>query len=141
MNNLFKPLLILSVLVLGFFSSCKRTCDLGYEGKHCPTEIREKYLGERIVGSRTCDNGSGTDTINIQGSADDITSVKFQYLDGQPRSIPGVTRPDGSLYIDSIPYGTGKTITGVAVIENGKIKITYSIVEGSVAKNCVWIQN
>ncbi|MBP6731176.1 MAG: hypothetical protein KA149_03910 [Chitinophagales bacterium] len=142
MNNLFKPLLILSILALGLFSSCKRTCDLGYEGKHCPTEIREKYLGT-FAGTRTCETTSGTDTVAIQGLTDDVTTINFQYINGQARNVKGETRPDGTLAIPEQIFGQAK-ITGSTSIENGKIKITYTIVYNSpdsVTKNCVWIQN
>lgn len=142
MNIFFKKLAIVLLPGMLLASSCKRTCDPGYEGKHCPTEIREKFLGT-FAGNRTCETTSGTDTVIIQGLTDDVTTVNFQYINGQARNVKGETAPDGSLSIPQQLFGQAK-ITGSVVKENDKIKITYSIIYNDTSiptKNCVWIQN
>jgi hypothetical protein len=46
MKKLFRPfLMIASVATLFTVNSCTKTCDEGYEGNNCKTEIRAKYIG------------------------------------------------------------------------------------------------
>ncbi len=132
----------ISIILLALISitaaSCKRTCDIGYEGKHCVTEVREKYIG-RFAGSWSCPNSGSSDSVFIATNAADVTRVTFRNIQGKSVNVTGIVQTDGTINIASQNFA-GNTIAGNMTMEAGKIKITYTVTD-SVANNCMWIQN
>ena len=136
MNNFYKPFLLLLFFSALLIGSCNRVCDPGYEGNHCTTEIRAKYLGG-FNGSLACSNGNNTDSVTITPNTGDVTKVNFRNINNAGVNTLGVVQTDGTIGIASQNLG-GNTITGLAKVVSGKINIVYTV-NDTIA--CTWIQN
>lgn len=120
-------------------TGCKTICDFGYEGKHCTTEIREKFLGG-YWGSRTCSGTAVSDSVTIASPASDVTKVTFRNIDGRSINTLGAVQQDGTITIASQNFGAS-TISGTVTMEAGKIKIVYLLSDTAGTSNCTWLQN
>lgn len=133
-------LISITILVLALLiNGCKTNCDFGYEGKHCTTEIREKFLGGHW-GSRNCGGPAVSDSITVSGPNSDVTKVIFRNIDGRGMNTQGAVQQDGSITIAMQNFGAS-TITGTAKVESGKIKIEYLLTDTTGTNSCSWLQN
>ena len=139
MKKLFRPFLIVAVAASLFaVSSCTKTCDDGFEGDNCKTEVRAKYLGT-YNGTETCSGGSSSVTIDLL-TLGDVVKVNIKNLYDANFVTEGTVLSDGTINIANQSFGSG-TISGTAKIEAGKIKITYTVTAGGTADGCTWTQN
>ena len=130
------------LLLAGFaaLSSCSKVCDTGYEGEHCTTEVRTKYLGT-FSGRQTCGAVTDTFTVAIGTVANDVTKIKIYNIYNSTLNATGTVLDNGSITIASQSLGSG-TISGSVTNSSGKINIAYTVsVQGSVVDNCTWVQN
>jgi hypothetical protein len=124
------------ILILG---GCKPSCDLGYEGNHCTTPVRNKYLGV-FAGGQTCGAVSDTCTITITEITGDVTKVRIRNINGQGVNTTGTLTDDGSISIVNQNFA-GATLNG-SVTYTDKIRISYIITGSGVAdSSCTWQQN
>ena len=121
---------------------CK--CPTGYEGSKCLTEVRTKYLGTFTSSEQCSVSYDGTYSITISTIPSEITKVNFYGIWGTSENTTGVVKDDGNIYILSQPFYSGSTITGKAMLINGKLKVSYTVTGASQLNgqtdNCVWQQ-
>jgi len=140
MKKIFKAFAGVAVVAaLSMISSCTKTCDLGYEGDNCKTEVRTKYLGN-FNGSEACSSGNSTIAVNVITVSGDVTKVTFANLYNAGFNTTGTVQADGSITIANQAFGTGQ-ISGTAEIASGKVKVTYTVTGGGVSDACTWTQN
>lgn len=140
MKKIFKAFAGVAVLAaLTTISSCTKTCDLGYEGDNCKTEVRTKYLGN-FNGTESCTSGNSTIAVNAITVANDVTKITFSNLYNAGFNTTGIVQADGSITISNQSFGTGQ-ISGTAEIASGKVKITYTVTAGGVSDACTWTQS
>jgi hypothetical protein len=110
-------------------SSCTKTCDAGYEGSDCKTEVRAKYLGTwsesgtftsgstqgpvtSLSVLRATSSGAVTDliaTFTFNGTAYSVKSTLGS--DGKTFTIPSQTEADGSTATGSGSFPTATTVS------------------------------
>lgn len=140
MKKIFNSFLVVAVMAsVASISSCTKTCDLGYEGSNCKTEVRAKYLGN-FNGSEACTSGTSTIAVNVLTVTSDVTKVTFSNLYGAGFNTTGTVQADGSITIATQTFGTG-SISGSGAINAGKVKVTYVVTAGGAADNCTWTQS
>jgi len=140
MNKIFKAFAGVAIIAaLSTISSCTKTCDLGYEGDNCKTEVRAKYLGN-FNGTESCTTGNTTISVNGITVTGDVVKVTFSNLYGAGFNTTGTVQADGSITIANQAFGTGQ-ISGSAEIAAGKVKITYTVTAGGASDACVWTQS
>lgn len=140
MKKLFKPFMVAAAFAgLMTVSSCTKTCDEGFEGDDCKTEIRAKYVGA-FTGTEECTTGNSIITITYDDQSSDVTKVSIQNLYGAGFVSEGTLQSDGSINIATQTFGTG-SISGTVNISGGKISATYVVTASGVSDNCTWTQN
>jgi len=115
-----------TVAGLFFVSSCTKTCDPGYEGSDCKTEVRAKFLANNKV---TTDNCAGAG-YNLSITADsDVETIVFSNLGNF--STPAVVKAqvsDTSFSFTSFVDATGRKFTGTGTLTGNTINLTYTVV-------------
>ena len=127
-----------AVFLIGclLLSGCKKGIGLD--------EVRAKYIGT-FTGYEPCSvTGAATYSITISADEADITKVKFYNLWAAQQNTTGEIRSDGNVYILSQSFYSSSTVAGKAMIVNGKLKVSYSVIGDSFLQgrtdNCVWQQ-
>lgn len=121
---------IYSALMLGALAfsttSCTKTCDAGYEGSDCKTEVRAKFLANNKVTTDNC-AGSG---YNMSITADsDVQFVVFSNLGNFATPAVIKAKVDGSsLSFTSFIDATGRKFTGTGTLAGNTITLTYTVV-------------
>jgi hypothetical protein len=117
-------------------------CALGYEGTHCDSLVRTKYIGASNGGEVCTSDPTVTTPIAVTVAivAGDVTKVTFTNLYGAGFVTTGTVQSDGTIIIASQAFGTG-TISGTASIVSGKLKIMYVITSGGSSDSCTWTQS
>jgi hypothetical protein len=102
MKKIFSTLLIATALVGTLsISSCTKTCDAGYEGSDCKTEVRTKYVATyKVSGTATNTNGSAPITdllVAVTSASSGVQDLNFTYtLSGTTYSLKGTLQADGT---------------------------------------------
>lgn len=140
MKKVFKSFIAIALVgTIATVNSCTKTCDLGYEGDDCKTEVRTKYLGA-FNGTESCTTGSSPIAVNVTSVAGDVTKVNFNNLYGAAFNNTGTVQADGNITIANQAFGTGQ-ISGSATVDAGKVKVTYTVTAGGASDACTWTQN
>jgi len=140
MKKIFNSFLVVAVMAsVATISSCTKTCDLGYEGDNCKTEVRTKYVGA-FNGTESCTSGTSTVSVTVTTVAGDVTKVNFSNLYGATFNTTGTVQADGTITIANQAFGTGQ-ISGSATINAGKVKVTYTVTAGGASDACTWTQS
>ncbi|MBK7147848.1 MAG: hypothetical protein IPH78_03265 [Bacteroidetes bacterium] len=140
MKKVFRTFVAIALVgTIAGVNSCTKTCDLGYEGDDCKTEVRTKYLGA-FNGTESCTTGNSTIAVNITSVASDVTKVNFNNLYGAAFNNTGTVQADGDITIANQTFGTGQ-ISGSATVDAGKVKVTYTVTAGGASDACTWTQN
>jgi hypothetical protein len=125
MKKVIYSALMMGALAFGT-TSCTKTCDAGYEGSDCKTEVRTKFLANNKVTTDNC-AGSG---YNMSITADsDVEYVVFSNLGNF--STPAVVKAkvDGTaLSFTSFIDATGRKFTGTGTLAGNTITLTYTVV-------------
>ncbi|MCX6199588.1 MAG: hypothetical protein NTY88_10280 [Bacteroidetes bacterium] len=150
MNKIFKGFLGVAVLAaMVTVSSCTKTCDKGYEGSDCKTQVRGKLLNSGSTATYNVDNNScaGSLTTSWHSTivpASDISSV---LLTNVGHLVCGSGTIDLNATIDgttiTIPYQVvcGATMSGTGTVTvsgtTTTISVTYSYnVTGGLSGSC-----
>lgn len=140
MKKIFNSFVIVAMMAaVGTTSSCTKTCDAGYEGDNCKTEVRTKYLGNFNGTEVSTLAGTSQVAVNILTVPSDVNKVTFNNLYDAGFNTSGTVQSDGTINIPSQTFGTGQ-ISGNAVIASGKVKVTYTVTNGA-ADAVTWTQN
>lgn len=126
------------VVALMTTSSCTKTCDAGYEGSDCKTELRTKFINEpngweaNEIGSRS--GQSPLYTVHVQTSSTGVSKVRItnfwnsfvgdvvaDVTTSNTFTIPNQT-PDNDQYT---------VVSGTGTISNNTITIAYSVTDSA----------
>ena len=138
MSKLFKTFMAVAAFAsLTVVSSCTKTCDEGFEGDKCDTEIREKVVGTYSVTEDCTVTGGATYSVSITKSGTDVTKVLINPMGGYPSSTGTVSVDGTSITIAEQTTG-GYTFSGSGTINNGgaSITVTYTVGTGGVSETC-----
>ena len=138
MNKIFKG--ILSVVVLATMvsvTSCTKTCDKGYEGSDCKTEVRTKFAGTysasdnpgALVYSVTVASGTSISDVVISSNFSDsyfVNNVKGT-VDGSILTIARQQPDNDNYFVEGTGTLSGKTITWSYKIINATVSPETSI--------------
>lgn len=134
MKNIFKPILMMAAFAAMLtITSCEKTCDAGYEGSDCKTQIRTKYYGTYKV-SGTAVNGGGSATITdllVTVSASSTTNVQdfnITFVLGGDSYLLKGTLKDGSAFTVPSQTANGNTYTGSGSFA-GSVTMNLSLAE------------
>ena len=117
-------------------TSCTKTCDAGYEGSDCKTEVRAKYVGNWTEsGTWTATTSPATNgsvpatavTVSTATSINDINaaftfnSVNYSYKrtmgsDGKTFTMSSQTQADGSTLTGSGSFPSATTVSEVITL-------------------------
>lgn len=139
MKKVFKPFMMMAT-VAGILavSSCTKTCDEGYEGSDCKTEVRAKFLGN-YHGTEQCTVGNDEYNVVIAASSTDVVKVTISNVYNQgftaTASVSG-----SSLTIESQTVVSGVVVSGTGSVSgDGKnLTLTYSIGDGITNNSCTF---
>lgn len=144
MKSIFKSFLAVAAMASVItISSCTKTCDPGYEGNDCKTEMRTKFLGiygaadspGGLVYNATIGAGTGISDVTIGSTFSDdyfVNSVKAT-VDGTTITIAR-QEPDND---DYFVEGTG-TINGKVISWNYKLIDATAVPEISISYTGTW---
>lgn len=130
---------IYSALLLGAFamgtSSCTKTCDAGYEGSDCKTEVRTKYFGTYNV-SGTAVNAGGSSNISnlivtVGTRTGDVQDFSFSFvLGGDTYLFQGTLDANGTAF--TVPSQTVQTLqySGNGSFTTSSMQVQLSEVDG-----------
>jgi hypothetical protein len=119
-------------------TSCTKTCDKGYEGSKCDTEVRAKILNTYKVQESCSTTGTATYNVTISKSGTDVTKVLVTPFAGYPAvtatvSVDGTTLTIESQTVAGFSYSGTGTITG----DGATLSVTYNISgAGGGAESC-----
>lgn len=136
MSKLFKTFMTVAVFAgLTVVSSCTKTCDEGFEGEKCDTEIRAKFVGQ-FQGSETCTVGTDNYTVTITTSATDVLKVTFNNV--YNAAYTATATVDGSAFtVANQTVATGVTVQGSGTISGDNLTFTYTI-DGAANNTCTF---
>ena len=79
MKKLFYSVVVAAALATGL-NSCTKTCDPGYEGSDCKTEVRAKYVANYLVSGTDTDGDTYTNIpVEITASSTDVQKVLIKW--------------------------------------------------------------
>src|SRR6185295_13142708 len=101
MNKILK--ISLGVMLIGIIAaigSCTKTCDIGYEGDHCTTPVRDKYT-DTLQGHQTCGSATDTFSIIITEISGDVTKMRIHNISNLGLNTTATVIENGSVTIAS----------------------------------------
>ena len=127
MKKIFNSFLIVAVIAsVASISSCTKTCDAGYEGSDCKTEVRAKFVGTYKVSGTIVTGGVSTafadQTLTIATSSANLQNILLTFGGATvTASTTGTTMTIASQVIN-VNY----TYTGTGSIANNVISFTIT---------------
>lgn len=112
---------------------CDCTCNTGYEGTKCETEMRTKFVGTYAY-HESCTSGTDTYTVSVATSSSSITEININNLYNQGIIVKG-TVSGSSVTIASQPFASA-TISGSGTISGNTLTLTYSVAVGGATDAC-----
>ncbi len=132
---------IYSALMMGALAfsttSCTKTCDAGYEGSDCKTEVRTKYLGNYKTSGTAVVAGGGSGQITdlivaVSTSSTDVESFNFAYtIGGDSYSLKGTLSTNGTAFTVPSQTAQGLTYTGSGSFTTTSMTVQLQEVNGS----------
>ena len=138
MKKIFTALMVIaSFATVTTITSCTKTCDPGFEGSDCKTEVRTKIVGNYSVVETCSSTGAASYTVAISKSTTDVTKVIVTPFAGYP-GITGIISVDGTTLTIASQTVAGYTFSGTGTINNGGTSITanYTISDGTNSESC-----
>lgn len=144
MKKMFRPfLMVATVAALFTVNSCTKTCDEGYEGDDCKTEVREKFVGQ-FKGDETCTVGTDNYTITVAKGSTDVLTLVINNAYNQGFTVSG--KVSGStLTIEEQTVGSaGSKLKGTGTLSgDGKtFTFAYTVTPTvGAANSCTFVGN
>lgn len=119
-------------------SSCSKTCDAGYEGSDCKTEMRTKFINEPNGWSAdetgTRSGHSNAFTVHIQTSSTAVDKIRITNFWNSFVGDVNATMTNSNTF--TIPSQTPDNdeytvVSGTGTINNGVVSVTYSVSDTS----------
>lgn len=118
------------------------SCPVGYEGKNCDTEMREKFLGnwnadetddqnERYIYTATIARGSSVNTVSIKNISDGVFNEKL---------VNGTVEGNTIKVDNQKPNGTGSdfAIEGEATFSGDQLSWKYYLIQTSTGDDIIY---
>ncbi len=137
MKSIFKSFLAVATLATVIsVSSCTKTCDPGYEGTDCKTEVRAKFLKNNAVVADNCTSGYN---LSITAKASDVEYVVFSNLGNFATPAVVEAKADGStLSATSFIDATGRKFTITGTLSGNTLTVNYTVVYTDLtSESCV----
>ncbi len=118
-------------------SSCTKTCDAGYEGSDCKTEVRAKFLKNN---ANTADNCTSTGySLSITPKASEVEYVVFSNLGNYTTPAVVEAKAEGStLTASNFIDAAGRKFTVSGTLSGSTLTVTYTVVyTDNTSDNCV----
>lgn len=122
-------MMVATVATLFVVSSCTKTCDEGYEGTDCKTEIRAKYIGQ-WKGNDVCTTGPYNNiTITLSNSTASVLNVTLTNLGGfgATETITAKVNDSGTLEFTNASISGNRTITGTITSSGSSLSVSYTV--------------
>ena len=138
MKNFFRPFMIVAVAASLFAtSSCTKTCDAGYEGSDCKTEVRTKYFGSYKVSGNAVVTGGGSDVISdlivtVTTASADVQKFNFSYvIGGDNYQLTGTLNENGTAFTVPSQTAQGLNYTGSGSFTTTSMSVLLTETDGS----------
>ncbi|MDB5284195.1 MAG: hypothetical protein JWO06_3270 [Bacteroidota bacterium] len=120
-------LMIATSAVLLTIASCSKTCDAGYEGSDCKTQIREKFIGQ-FKGPETCTAGTDNYTVTISNSSSsDLLAIILSNVYNQSFTATGTVSGTTLTTTANQTLGVGVTlVSGTGSISGSPSVLTFT---------------
>ncbi len=135
MKKVFKPFMVATTFVgLMLVNSCAKTCDPGYEGSDCKTEVRTKILGNYQVNETCSTTGAASYSVTISASGTDVTKVLVSPFGGYS-GLTGTISVDGTSLTIAQQTSAGYSVVGTGTINNdgASLTVNYTITDSQQA--------
>ncbi|MBL0308596.1 MAG: hypothetical protein IPP77_02580 [Bacteroidetes bacterium] len=122
-------------------SSCTKTCDPGYEGDKCTTEVRAKFVGQ-WKGDEVCTVGTDSYTIAVANSASDVQTITITNIYNQ--TFTATASATGTTFTAAAnqTLATGVTLlSGSGSLTGNTLTFTYAIQAAgppAITNNCTF---
>jgi hypothetical protein len=137
MKKLFRTFIAVAVIgSIATLASCTKTCDEGYEGDDCKTEIRAKFLGA-WQGQETCTVGTDSYTLTITSSGSNILNVVLNNVYND--AIVATASTDGTTFtVANQNVGGSTTVQGTGTVTGNSISFQYTLADGANSNTCTF---
>jgi hypothetical protein len=142
MKKLFKTFMAVALVSsLGVLSSCDKTCDEGFEGSKCDTEVRAKYFGTYKVSGTAANAGGSTNItdliVAVGTSSSEVTKFTISYtLFGDNYSLIGKLNSNGTTFEVANQTvtisGSPLTYSGSGTFSTSSMTLQLTEIDGSV---------
>lgn len=118
-------------------TSCTKTCDPGYEGSKCTTEVRAKFYGSYKM-SGTAVNPAGSIPISdlivaVSGAASGVLDMNFTYtLLGDVYSLKGTLSADNTTFTIPSQTTNGLTYSGTGSFAGTTLNLSLTEADSGV---------
>ncbi len=131
MSKLFRPfLMVATAATLLLTNSCTKTCDPGYEGTDCKTEVRAKFLSNNVSVSEKKNNGTAYSySTTIISVSSDVQQVAITKIANGFYNSNIVATVDGSTFTiaKQDPDYDGYNIEGSGTVSGTSVTVTFTI--------------
>lgn len=138
MKKVFNSFLMVATIAsVVSISSCTKTCDPGFEGDDCKTEVRAKIIGTYGM-TETCSvTGNANYDIVITKASTDVMNVLISPFGGYPGAT-GTAKVEGDVITISAQSSIGFNFNGSGTISNNgnNISLSYTISDGTNTESC-----
>ncbi len=139
MKKIFNSFVVVAMMAAAATtSSCTKTCDAGYEGSDCKTEVRAKIIGTYKVTETCGTTGSAVYNVTISKSSSDVLKVLIVPFGGYP-AITGTAKVDGTNVTVEAQTSGNYTFNGTGTIgsDGASISMSYTMtVAGVGSETC-----
>lgn len=120
-------------------SSCSKTCEAGYEGSDCKTEVRAKYYGNWTINGTDNATPPGTytnkDLTIAAGSSSSIFTLRFTSIN-LSLVLTGTLGADGKTFTLDQVTSSGYTYSGTGTFTSSSaMTLNLTEVDGSTTPN------
>lgn len=131
MKKLLYSTMMVGALAFGI-TSCTKTCEPGYEGSDCKTEVRAKVIGTYGVNENCTPSGNASYDITFSKSSADVMNVLITPFGGYPGTT-GTAKIDGETITIDAQSSNGWDFNGTGTVssDGGTITLSYTITDSS----------
>jgi hypothetical protein len=132
MNKIFKGILIVATFAtVGMVSSCTKTCDTGYEGSDCKTEVRTKYVGNYSASEVKNGGAAYTYSGSIATSSAGVTAIVIDRIPNAHSffntNVKATVNGAAVTIADQTPDNDAYHIAGTGALSGTTLTLTFTV--------------
>jgi hypothetical protein len=137
MKKMFNLILAVTVFAgLTAVTSCSKTCDEGFEGTKCDTEIREKFTGTSSTTYTATEDGTLSQPATFDVTISKSTTGATKILIGNvwntfTNQVLATVDGDKFTIENQTPDNDGYSVQGTGTINGNKITVNYSVTDNN----------